>query len=156
MKKIIIGIVAGLVVGLAVPATSHVLGSSPQSPGGQGSRSDHLFADLTGPELAGGTPHGIVEFEERGGDGSRNLEGLISVPGFDGDALNIYLNGTPIGQSLAIGSQTQEVELDTRDGSVVPDLKAGDEIELRDEEGTAVLSATFELDDRAHEDENER
>ncbi len=100
---------------------------------------------LTGGAISGVVPEGSARFRSRGTSSNFSVEVEdVNLP--DGTKLNVALmRGTtsiPAG-SLTLALHTGEIDVNTNDGDLVPQAKAGDIVVVSDAGGTALLTGVL-------------
>jgi hypothetical protein len=100
---------------------------------------------LTGGPIAGVTPSGSARFRSRRTASNFSVE-VEDVNLADGTKLNVTLmRGTisiPAG-SLTLALHLGEIDVNTNDGDLVPQAKAGDIVVVSDGSGTALLTGVL-------------
>lgn len=101
-----------------------------------------LRAALTGARINNLTPSGHADFRARQGSSRLNVQ-VEDVNLAPGTVLDVYLDGAPIG-AITVDSVTLggELELNSNDGDMVPSVKAGALVVVKN--GTsAVVAGVF-------------
>lgn len=100
-----------------------------------------LRTRLTGPAIAGVTPHGVAKYRERGAKRKFATEVQdVNLP--DGTVLHVRVNSTEVG-TLTLSLQRGQLELRTRDGDTVPVIVKGDVVTVVDAGNITIVSGTF-------------
>lgn len=102
-----------------------------------------LKTRLAGGAIGGLTPSGAAEFRARSGQQRFTAEVEdVNLPA--GTRLNVYVNSTQVGQIVLSGAPTRggDLNLDTRDGDAVPQLRKSDFVTVLAGDG-AVLAGTL-------------
>jgi hypothetical protein len=103
-----------------------------------------LFAPLTGATIDGVMPTGVGQYLEFGTT-SKNLDVFVNrVRLASGTVLNVFLNGTSIGQITLRASGEGSLRLNTTQGGTVPIVAAGNTLTVK-KDATTILSGTFRV-----------
>lgn len=87
-------------------------------------------------------PHGFAEYELYA-DGNRELEIEVEDTAFaEGTVLDMFVNGTNVGQAATDINGKARLKLKTEDGQAVPETEDGDTVEVRNE-GTIVVNGVL-------------
>lgn len=105
-----------------------------------------LKTRLVGPAIGDITPSGAAEFRER--DTARRFTAEVEdvrLP--NGTPLRVCVNGSDLGV-VALAGGFADLNRDTRDGEIVPDMQAGDQVTVRHGstgcgDGTVILSGSL-------------
>ncbi|MFN7923278.1 MAG: hypothetical protein U0Q16_24465 [Bryobacteraceae bacterium] len=99
-----------------------------------------LRTSLAGGSISGVTPTGHIDFRDRGGNDARlNVEVEdVNVPA--GSVLDVEVNGRVVGRITVNSSRSGELELNSRDGAVLAQIRAGATVVVRSPDRGAILS----------------
>ena len=122
--------VFAFVVALSIPAISVV------SAGG-GTELEARLTSTSADPLASGK----AKFEQRS-DRTR-FSAEVEDISTDGTGFTVTVNGSTVGTLNVVGG-IGDLNLDTRDGQTVPDMSAGDTVEVTGPDGTLILTGTLQ------------
>ena len=103
-----------------------------------------IIARLGGAALNGLAPRGRAELRERPAEGRRKLKvevEKVNLP--PGTRLNVFLDGSKIGEIVLNSLLEAELELDTNNGQAVPAVNNGSTVALTTQAGATVVSGVI-------------
>jgi hypothetical protein len=108
--------------------------------GGGGSAQVCLHAALKGSFIQGVMPQGKAEFCASGTQ--RQFKTQVEYVGLsNGTTLQVNLNGKTVGKLVL--SFEGELDLNTKDGAIVPSVQTGDKVTVTTSAGTVIETGTF-------------
>jgi len=132
-RRTAVGLVAAMlltaVAGISAPTTAEAAGVK-------------LKVKLTGPAIGGQTPHGVAKFKDKGTKRKFSTEVQdVNLPA--GTVLHVFVNSTEMGTITLSALKNGQLEVNTKDGGIVPPMAKGDVVTVKDTGGVTILSGTF-------------
>lgn len=101
-----------------------------------------LKVKLTGAAIGGQTPHGVAKYKEKGANRKFSTEVQdVNLPA--GTVLHVFVNSTEMGTITLSALKRGQLEVNTKDGGVVPPMAKGDVVTVKDSGSITILSGAF-------------